>query len=285
MIKANIVYLNGEFIPQENAKISIMDRGFLFGDGVYEVVPVFNGKMLRLEGHLTRLTNSLAAIGLTPPLTDEQIKNIFKTLLIKNNKSHDTVGLYLQITRGPQSMRSHAIPENPTPTVVAFIIPSKSMSEETLLAGCSAITLDDTRRRDCYIKAITLLPNILLYETARKAGAVEAILIRNGNALEGTSSNLFIVKNHQLYTPPLDHYILGGITRELVLEIATQNNIPYQECDISETMLFDADEIWITGSTREICPIVLLNHKPVGTGKVGPIWHQVYKNYKQHKHS
>lgn len=278
-----IVYLNGNFIPQEEAKISIMDRGFLFGDGVYEVIPVYDSHMVGLQQHLDRLKHSLSMIHMTPPLTDEEWKTIFKNLLEKNNQTTGIQSIYLQVTRGPEDTRKHILPETYTPTILAFLIPPKTCSRADLDKGFSAITLDDTRRRDCNIKAITLLPNILLYEEARRAGAAEAILIRNGEAVEGTSSNLFIVHNEELITPPLSSYILGGVTRELIISLAKQHNIPFEEKIITEAMLYNANEIWMTGSSKEIFPIIKLNEKPVGEGKVGTLWSRMMDFYEAHK--
>lgn len=275
----NIVYLNGEFVPQSQAKVSVMDRGFLFGDGVYEVVPVFEGKMFGFDEHIKRLDNSLKGIGMSSPKTHEQWHELFQTLLDKNSLSNETLNIYLQITRGTDSTRNHLIPLNLEPTIVAFCTPSKVTPRHEIEQGFSAITLDDSRRRDCHIKAITLLPNILLYDEAKKAGAIEAILIRNGYAIECTSSNLFVIKAGEIMTPPLNNQILPGITRSTVINIAKDCSIPCHEQNITEAELLNADEIWVTGSSKEICPIVTLNKKPVGDGKVGPLWHRVMVVY------
>src|SRR3990167_2523843 len=209
----NIVYLNGKFIPQEQATVSITDRGFLFGDGVYESIPVYEGHIFSLKQHLDRLKRSLAAIKMTPPLSDEEWHRVLHQLLEKNNKKNTDQSFYIQITRGSHPERNHAIPKNIPPTVMALCLPPKNTPRDRLAAGLSAITLEDRRRKDCYVKAINLLPNILAYEEAHQAGSAEAILIRNGEALEGTSSNLFIVKDGVIQTPPLSHQILAGVTR------------------------------------------------------------------------
>ena len=279
----NIVYLNGKFIPQEQATVSITDRGFLFGDGVYESIPVYEGHIFSLKQHLDRLKRSLAAIKMTPPLSDEEWHRVLHQLLEKNNKKNTDQSFYIQITRGSHPERNHAIPKNIPPTVMALCLPPKNTPRDRLAAGLSAITLEDRRRKDCYVKAINLLPNILAYEEAHQAGSAEAILIRNGEALEGTSSNLFIVKDGVIQTPPLSHQILAGVTRGFILEWARQSNIPYQEKSIPEALLFSADEIWLTGSLKEIYPIVRLNNKPIGNGKVGPVWHQMKDLYEKFK--
>lgn len=281
----NIIYLNGEYVTKENAKISIMDRGFLFGDGVYEVIPVFDGHMLGLTEHLQRLEKSLNAIELPTPLTQAEWATVLNTLLEKNKQTSATLNLYLQVTRGAEEFRHHDFPNVTKPTIIAFCMPVTPKSRNILSLGFSAITLEDTRRRDCSIKTINLLPNILLYEQAKRTGSIEAILIRDGFALEGTSSNLFIVTNNELWTPPLSDHILHGVTRQLIINLAHDNKIPCWEKNISTSLLQKADEIWVTGSSKEICPIVQLNDKPVGTGKTGPLWHRMMKLYEQHKQS
>lgn len=279
----NIVYLNGKFIPQEDAKISITDRGFLFGDGVYESIPVYEGRIFSLKQHLKRLQCSLEAIKMSPPLSDDKWSEILYKLLSLNDKKNTDQSLYIQITRGPQPERNHAIPVIIQPTIMALCLPPKRTPQEKLLAGLSAITVEDRRRQDCYVKSINLLPNVLAYDQAQLSGSVEAILIRNGEALEGTSSNLFIVKNGILQTPPLSPQILAGITRELILQWAKQLGVPYEEISISEKMLYGADEIWLTGSLKEIYPIVRLNDKLIGGGKVGPLWHKMKGLYEKIK--
>jgi len=280
-----IVYLNGQFIPQENAKISIMDRGFLFGDGVYEVIPAIDGDLIGADGHLDRLNQSLHGIRLAPPLAKEQWMSICHQLLEKNDKVTGYTGIYIQVTRGPQASRNHAIPTEVTPTIVAFCVKPKSESPAYYENGCQAITLDDTRWNNCYIKATTLLPNILSYEQAREAGADEAILIREGLVQEGTSTNLFIVKNGIIKTPPLSPQILHGVTRNIAIRLAKEAGFSVEETIITPKDLQDADEVWITGSTREICPITTLNNRPVGTGKVGHVWAKVAKAYQEYKKS
>lgn len=279
----NIVYLNGQFLPQENATISIMDRGFLFGDGIYEVIPVFDGNLFGFEEHMVRFDSSLNAITMHNPLTHDEWKNVLKTLITKNNNSSRNFNCYCQVTRGADQTRSHTFPENLTPTVVAFITASKSLPLEIVEKGFNAITLDDTRRRDCHIKAITLLPNILQMQEAKSKGAIEAILIRNGEVLECTSSNVFIVKNNELLTPHLSDFILNGVTRRVVITLAEQNNIPFREATITPDMLKSADEVWVTGSSKEICPIVKIDNNTVADGHVGPVWKKMARLYQTYK--
>jgi D-alanine transaminase len=235
------------------------------------------------DPHLKRLDQSLAAIYMEPPLSHDEWNTIFRELLKRNQPEQAAFTIYLQVTRGVEDTRNPAIPENITPTVLAFCTPTKSKLSLSAPQGFAAITLEDSRRRDCYIKAIGLLPNVLLYHQARKAEAIEAILIRDGEVLEGTSSNVFIVKDHEILTPPLSPKILGGVTRDLIVTIARKHHIPCRETTISPSLLETADEIWITSSSKEIYPIIKLNQKPVGSGKIGPLWYKMIEHYENYK--
>ncbi|HLD84662.1 MAG TPA: D-amino acid aminotransferase [Coxiellaceae bacterium] len=271
----SIVYLNGQFVPQEKATVSIMDRGFLFGDGVYEVVPIFQGKLFRCDAHLARLDRSLNAIQIKNPHTITEWKTIFHDLLTQNKITTSDHSLYCQVTRGADTTRNHLFSDQLTPTVVAFLLPVKKTSNAELEAGYAAITSEDDRRSDGFIKAIDLLPAILKLQKTKNAGAFEAILIRNNAVTECISSNVFIVKNNVLITPPVSRYILRGITRDLIITLARENNISVEEKIMTPDMLKTADEIWVTGSTKELAPIVTLDNQPVGNGKTGPLWHKM----------
>lgn len=278
-----IVYLNGNFIPLNEARISVMDRGFLFGDGVYEVIPMFGGKFLRPLEHLRRLKNSIAAIRLNLTLQEDKFLDIFEQLLKRNPDQGENRAIYLQITRGVVENRDHVFPENVEPTIFIQCTTITPLSEEILGIGAKAITVPDIRWAQCYIKAITLLPNVLLAQQAKEAGAKEAIMIRDGMAKEGVSSNLFIVKKDTLITPPADHSILRGVTHDLILEIAKKHSIPFSEQVIPEETLREADEIWMTGSLKEILPIIQVDDYPIGTGKTGPMWREVFKYYQEYR--
>lgn len=282
----DIVYLNGEYKPKQSATISIMDRGFLFGDSIYEVIPVYQGNLTGGHEHFERMQKSLAAIFIDCPFKNyAEFKNTCITLLNKNNLNNSDCAIYFQISRGNEMQRKHRIPKNITPTVVGFCKPAERYDETTLNKGFCAITHQDTRRDNNHIKSTALLTNVLIFEEARNQDCIEAILLRSGNVLECTSSNLFIVKDSTLITPTLSDYILAGVTRSLILRFAQEQNIPTQETIVSEIMLRDADEIWVTGSTKEICPIVQLDNKPVGDGNVGPMWQRFHKLYQQFKES
>ena len=278
----DIVFLNGEFIPKTEAKISVFDRGFLFADGIYEVIPVENGQKIQEHLHLKRMQRSLDAIYLTNPYTHKQWQKIIDQLIEKNNLHTGFYSIYLQITRGEQERRDHAIPDKSTPTIVGF---SQQYACKTphFTQGFHAITQEDKRRKDCWIKAISLLPNILMAYNAKKAGVSHTILIRDGSAIESTSSNLFIVEKGTLITPPLTPHILPGVTRQTILHIAEQLDIPAKEESIDTNKLAHADEIWLTGSISEIAPIISLDKKPVGRGEIGPMWHKLNAAYQKLK--
>jgi D-alanine transaminase len=270
-----IVYLNGEFLPLSQAKVSVLDRGFLFGDGVYEVIPVYGGKPLRLAGHLQRLGNSLDGIRLEAPLSAEEWEAVFMRLI---NGAEDQ-SIYLQVTRGAGPRRDHAFPKGVAPTVFAICTPIAPIPA----SGVKAITVPDIRWQWCHIKAITLLANVLQRQQAVDEGCAEAILVRDGYALEGAASNLFAVVDGVLLTPPKGNDILPGITRDLVVEIALANAIAFDERKITLAELNRAEEAWVTSSIREVLPIVELDGRMVGNGKPGPLWERMNALYQQRK--
>lgn len=271
------VYLNGKYLPLSEAKVSVLDRGFLFGDGVYEVIPAYFGSLFCFDAHLERLNKSLQAVRIDLKLSAEQWLNILQPLLIQGNAQY----VYLQISRGVANKRDHAFPENCMPTIFAMCSPIAEFPKE---AGVKAITLDDMRWELCNIKATTLLANILLRQQAVEKQCAEAILIKNGYATEGAASNVFAVIDGILTTPPKTDDILLGITRDVLIQLAQKNNITVKEEPISLTALQAATEIWMTSSTREILPVISLDDKPVGTGQVGEFWlsmQQYFQDYKR----
>ncbi len=277
----DLVYLNGDYLPLEEARIPIMDRGFLFGDAVYEVIPAYHAQLFRLDEHLQRLNNSLQAIGMENPLTSNEWRTILQRLVGQQPESDQSV--YLQVTRGIYAKRDHCFPEQTKATVLAMCSPFGHPGSSTNIEGISAVTLDDIRWRYCNIKTTALLANVLLRQRAVESNAAEAILIRNGHATEGAASNLFIVTDGLIITPPKSQDLLPGITRDVVLELAEQSGLIYQERDISEQLLKSADEIWLTSSTREIMPVIRLNEQAIGNGEPGPIWHKIYLLYQEFK--
>jgi D-alanine transaminase len=274
-------YLNGTFLPLEDASVPVMDRGFLFGDGVYEVIPVYAGRLFRLAHHLQRLRNSLQAVHIDNPLADSDWETMLTELVSRNATPDQAV--YLQVTRGVAAKRDHAFPADTQPTLFAMSTPMAASADIDSIAGAIAITLPDVRWKLCNIKAITLLPNVMLRQQAVDAGAVEAILIKDGYAIEGAASNVFIVKNGLLITPPNGPALLPGITRDLIIELAANHAMPFREADITEAELFAADEIWLSSSTREISPVTLLDDTVISAGKPGPIWKRMITLYQQYK--
>ncbi len=274
-----LVYLNGEYKSLAEASINVLDRGFTFGDGVYEVIPIFNRTIFRFDEHIQRLENSLKAIYMDNPIAKDGWYTIINQLIDSIEQSDQSI--YLQITRGVTD-RDHDISSADNPTIFAM---SRPLGKKDLSAGIKAITHEDIRWQYCDIKAITLLPSVLLKHKAKKLGAREAILIREGYVTEGAASNVFICKNDEILTTPKSNHVLPGITRDLVLEIISKNNITYVEIAIREEQLLDADEIWVTSSTWEIVPVIELNNKPVGSGKSGPVWHKVNQLYQEFKSS
>jgi D-alanine transaminase len=277
------VYLNGRLVPRAEACVPVMDRGFLFGDSVYEVIPVYGGHPFRLDHHLDRLDNSLGAIRMASPLTHEAWRSVLLGLV--GQRPGEDQSIYLQVTRGAPEKRDHAIPEGVTPTVFAMTTPLLPIDPAVAAHGIAAITLDDLRWQRCDIKATTLLANVLARQIAKEQGAIEAILIRDGLALEGAASNLFVFASGRLVTPPKSQFLLPGITRDLVIELAQANHVPLSEGDIPVSALAMADEIWLTSSTREVMPVTRLDGKPVGAGCPGPVWRRMndlYQAYKAH---
>ncbi|MCN4143732.1 MAG: D-amino acid aminotransferase [Thiohalomonas sp.] len=276
-----VVYLNGEYLALSNAHISVLDRGFSFGDGVYEVIPAYDKNLFRLQHHLQRLDDSLAAIKIKNPLTAKQWQQSIEQLI--QNNPYDDQSVSLQVTRGI-GPRDHSFPHNENPTVFMMTSPQKKPSSEISITGISAITLNDNRWKNCHIKSISLLANVLLHQEALDKGAKEAILLRDGYATEGAASNLFILQNDCLITPPKGPLLLPGITRDLIVEIAKQQNFYLKEQNITKAELLNAQEIWVTSSTKEIAPVTKLNDKIIGSGKPGAHWNkmmQAYQSYKQ----
>lgn len=280
---SRIVYLNGDFLPLNEARVSVMDRGFLFGDGVYEVIPVFNGRLFLPEEHLQRLRASLDAISLPLEIDDQHIIFLCQELLQLNAEQGANRVFYLQVTRGAYENREHNFPSPTNPTLFIQCTPFKPSSIEELSQGASAITMTDIRWHWCYIKTINLLANVLCAQEAKIEGAKEALLIRDGIALEGTSSNLFIVKNGTIITPPLSQQILPGVTRNLLLKLAEKHHLPYREHDISEEDLFAADEVWVTGSIKEVVPITKIDDQKIGNGEPGRITLKMLRLYHEFK--
>ena len=276
------VYLNGKFMPLEEAHVPVLDRGFIFGDGVYEVIPVYSRRAFRLEEHLQRLHRSLGEISLPDPHSTVEWTQLINELIARNPDEDQY--LYLHITRGV-ARRDHAFPKPPVaPTVFMMSNPLTTPPAALLESGVGAVTAQDNRWLRCDIKSIALLPNVLLRQMAVEAGCAETILIRDDDFMtEGAASNIFVVKNGTLLTPPKDNFMLPGITYDVVLEIAAANNIPCQVRKVGKDEVLNADELLLTSSTKEVLAITQLNGKPVGDGKPGRMFARLYTLYQDFK--
>jgi D-alanine transaminase len=273
-------WLDGAYLPLAEARVSPLDRGFLFADGVYEVVPVHRGRAFRLRQHLERLERSLAEVRIRNPLSRAQWCEITATLAARAGAPELLV--YLQVTRGTEYGRNHLFPPDTTvPTTFAFASPYPPPSAATLADGLAGAILDDTRWARCDVKSIALLANVLLRQEAQDRGAAEALLVRDGRLTEGSSSTVFIVARGRLVTPPNDCSVLPGTSRDAVLELATG----WIETDIrpiAAAELTTCDEVWIASAGRGVLPVTSLDGRAVGTGKPGPAWRQMYGKLQQH---
>ncbi len=279
---SEIVYLNGTFMPLEDARIPVLDRGFIFGDGVYEVIPVYSRHPFRLPEHLRRLQHSLEAIRLENPLTDSQWTALMREIVARN--AGEDQYIYLQITRGV-AKRDHAFPKGVKPTVFMMTSPLVTPAAEQVKQGVVAITANDFRWLRCDVKSVSLLANCLLRQQAVDAAATEIILFRDGYLTEGSASNVFAVRNGRLLAPPKNHLVLPGITYDVVLELAQANGVPCEVREVAEAEVRQADEIWVTSSTKEVLAVRQLDGRPVGKGAPGPVFQRVYELYQDYKRS
>lgn len=270
----NTVYLNGEFLSAEEAKVSVFDRGFLFGDSVYEVIPFYQGIGFRLQEHIDRLAHSLRAVRIT---NNQDWQSLLQALVEKNGGGN--LSVYLQVTRGNAGARSHAYSDDLAPTVFACCTEIKNIWQAGAdeITPLKAIVTEDLRWHRCDIKSTCLLPNILVLQQARDEGVDEALFSRDEKLTEGSACNLFLVKRGVLYTPKRSSEILGGITRELVLALADEHGIQYQEIDIDYTRLVVADEVWVSSSTRGIIPVTEVDGQQIGNGEKGPLWTRMFE--------
>jgi D-alanine transaminase len=269
-----ICYLNGEYLPLAEARVSPLDRAFLFGDAVYEVLPIYASRPFRLREHLDRLNRSLAGIRMAAPLSHAGWAERCREL-ISRNSAHNAY-LYLQVTRGAEFGRNHAWPEDLKPTLFAYVTALEPLSPAVLERGVSAVTAMDTRwaRRD--IKSTSLLANILLKKLSADAGAFETILLENGELTEGSSTTVHVVKGGIIHTPPSGHHVLPGTTRDVVAELAVRLGWRSESGRVGETHLRGADEIWLAFSTRGVLPVTALDGAPIGTGKPGPLFKRMH---------
>ena len=270
-------YLNGQFLPIEEAKISPLDRGFLFGDGAYEVIPVYSRRPFRIDEHLRRLQITLDGIRLANPLALEEWRALVERIIAANDFNDQSV--YLQVTRGADIKRDQAFPIGIAPTVFVFTAPLVTPSAAQREAGIAVVSAVDNRWSRCDLKTVSLLANVLLRQQAIDAGCVETIMLRDGYLTEGAASNIFVVRDGVLLGPPKDHRMLPGITYDVVLELAARHGLPYAVREISEAEVRSADELWMTSSTKEVLPITRLDGLAVGNGTPGPLARQMYAWY------
>ena len=275
-----IAHFNGKLLPLDRISISPLDRGFIFGDGVYEVIPVYEGVALRAREHFERLQRSMDAIGLANPRSiDEWIAAV--DALLAHHPGNQSV--YIQVTRGAPAKRDHVIPQGLEPTVFMMCQPLATPSREAVEDGVACVTARDFRWEKCHIKSTSLLGNVLARQISVEAGAIETIMLRDGLLTEASASNVFVVKDGAVAAPPRDNLILMGITYDLVVALAAQGAVRLEIRPVTETELRAADEIWLSSSTKEVLAVTTLDGRPVGGGKPGPLFRRMHALYQEHK--
>jgi len=275
-----IAHFNGELMPLDKVAISPLDRGFIFGDGVYEVIPVYEGRMLRGREHFERLQRSMDEIRLMNPHTVDEWMALTAKLL-EHHPGNQSV--YIQVTRGVPPKRDHVLPQGLTPTVFMMCYPLATPSREQVENGVACVTHRDFRWEKCHIKSTSLLGNVLARQISADAGAAETILLRDGMLTEASASNVFVVKDGVVAAPPRDNHILLGITYDLLTRLAAEGSLKLEIRPVSEAQLRSADEVWLSSSTKEVLAVTTLDGKPVGSGKPGPVFrrmHSLYQDYK-----
>jgi len=282
-----IVYLNGEYMPAEQATISPLDRGFIFGDGIYDVTPSYDGQMVGFHLHMKRMKNGLKSIGIDNPLTDEQWWEVAENLSEKNGGQN--LGIYFQVSRGSEGRRFHGFPFNTKPTVFGMVIdidPHPSVPNRKTKPGLRVVSSEDLRWRRCNIKSTALLGNVLHFQESYELKRDETIMYNaQGELTEASCSNVFIVKNGVVATPSLDHQILPGISRHMAIEaLRAEGTIEVQERVVTMDEVRKADEVWITNSSKHIGPVIELDAKPVGDGLVGEVWEKAMIIYEAAKY-
>jgi len=275
-----IAHFNGELLPLDRIHISPLDRGFIFGDGVYEVIPVYDGVALRAREHFERLQRSMDEIALANPHTVDEWIALMAKLLAHHPGDQ---GVYIQVTRGVPPKRDHVIPKGLAPTVFMMCQPLVTPSRDQVENGVACVTAPDFRWEKCHIKSTSLLGNVLARQISVEAGAVETILLRDGHVTEASASNVFVVRDGRVAAPPRDNLILMGITYDLLVRLAKDGAVDLEVRRISESELRSADEIWLSSSSKEVLAVTKLDGKPVGTGKPGPLFRRIHALYQDHK--
>jgi len=282
----SVVYLNGQFMPASEAKISPMDRGFLFGDGIYEVIPSYAGRCVGFSAHIQRLQQGLAALDIHCTLTLSQWQELVQQLISQNGAAN--LGVYLHVSRGTDGKRAHAYPKNISPTLFAycFEIAAEPQPDPDTAPRYKVMTATDLRWQRCHIKATALLGNVMHHQQAAALALNECILFdEQGFLTEGSSTNVFIVKDAVVITPPLSHKILPGITRQLLLSILRQHSgLKVEERPVSKKQLLAADEVWLTSSSKEVAAVVEVDGQVIGDAKPGLVWQQAQQLFSRHKY-
>jgi D-alanine transaminase len=274
------VYLNGAFLPISEAKVSVLDRGFIYGDGVYEVVPVYGREPYRLAQHLARLQRSLQGIRLQNPHRDSEWESIIRDLIAR--QSFDDQGVYFQVTRGV-AKRDHAFPKDTAPTVFMMSNPLPLPSREQVDNGVAVVTADDERWLRCDLKTISLLGNVLARQFAVDHSAIETVMFRDGYLTEASASNVLIVSAGTIVAPPKDNMILPGITYDATLDLAREGGLPFDIRPVSRAEALAADEMWISSSTKEVLAVTTIDGKPFAKGKPGPLFREMYRLFQASK--
>jgi len=281
----SIAYLNGTFLPLEEARISPLDRGFLFGDGIYEVIPYYKRKPVGFAPHMQRMINGLAALEIRCNKSVDEWRELLDALIDRNEG--DNFGVYVHVSRGADTKRFHAYPENVEPTVFAFAFGIKEPEpvDRAQVHPYTVSSTQDLRWKRCNIKSTALLGNVMHFQQGYAAGNNEILLYNERNELtEGSSCNAFIVKDGVVITPIEDNQILPGITRRIIIDsLKADGSIPVEERTVTMDEVRDADEIWITSSSKEIAPVIKLDGNPVGNGEIGPVWEAAFRIYTERK--
>jgi len=277
-----IVYLNGKFLPIGEAQVSVLDRGFIYGDGVYELVPVYAREPFRLPHHLARLARSLDGVGMANPHTNAQWEAIIRDLVAR--QPFDDQGVYFQVTRGV-AKRDHSFPKGVPPTVFMMSNPLPIPTREQVDNGVAVVTADDNRWHRCDLKTISLLGNVLMRQLATDRGAVETVMFRDGFLTEASASNVLIVKDATIVVPPKDNHILPGITYDATMEFARDADVPLVVRPVSREEALSADEMWLSSSTKEVLAITTVDGKPFAGGKPGPVFRKLWEVFQSRKTS
>ena len=275
-----IVYLNGEFLPLDQARIPVLDRGFIFGDGVYEVVPVYRRQAFRIPHHLARLQRSMDGIGLANPHTAAEWEKLIGELCARQPFADQSV--YLQVTRGV-AKRDHAFPNASVPTVFLMANPLPVPTREQVEQGVAVITAEDNRWKRCDLKTISLLGNVLMRQLAAEAGAVETVMFRDGFLTEASASNVLLVLGGTIVAPPKDNLILPGITYDATFEFARDAGLPVAMRPVPRAEALAADEMWLSSSTKEVLAVTTLDGKPFAGGRPGPVFRRVWDVFQSRK--